>query len=156
MLREHPRRKYLIHEYGTAAEALEVLRVDTWRFDCVLLDYHLPDMNALEFVEALRHGGATPVAISVLTGRDDDDVASQVIEAGAEDYILKDAMTPASLARTIENVIERFEIRLQLEAQRAAIEMRNERLERARDELQAKVTELAAATQARDRFVAMM
>jgi signal transduction histidine kinase len=146
-------RRYDVRQCMTGEEALAVLHGDSGAsIDCVLLDYHLPDMDGLGFMRALR--GA--FAVSVLTGSEDDEVAAQMIELGAEDYVLKDGLTAHALMRSIENVIEKFEIRRQLEAQRAAAELRNRRLELTRDELQLKVSELAAATQARDRFMAMM
>jgi signal transduction histidine kinase len=146
-------RRYDITWVSTAEDALAQLRDDDRRFDCVLLDYNLPDLVGIEFLRALR---GTPVAVSVLTGRDDDEVAARMLEAGAEDYLLKDGLTTHSLTRSIENVIEKSEIRRQLESQRAAAELRSHRLELTRDELRLKVDELAAATQARDRFMAMM
>ena len=113
-------------------------------------------MDGLEFLRRLRIGGRLPVAVCMITGHEDDDAAAEALELGAEDYLLKDAVTPYALVRAIENVVEKFGIRRQLEMQRAALDLRNERLEAMRDELEARLTELSAATQARDRFVAMM
>ena len=47
-------------------------------------------------------------------------------------------------------------MRLELEAQRAAVDLRNHRLELLRDELEANMAELAEATRAKDRFLAVM
>jgi signal transduction histidine kinase len=146
-------RRYDITTVSTGEEALRFLRDRDRRFDCVLLDYNLPDIDGLEFLRSLR---GTAVAVTVLTGRDDDELAARMLEAGAEDYLLKDGLTAHALTRSIENVIEKSEIRRQLEAQRAAAELRSHRLELTRDELRVKVNELAAATHARDRFMAMM
>ena len=146
-------RRYDITSATSGEQALALLRDDDRRFDCVLLDYNLPDADGLQFLRSIRD---TPVAVTVLTGRDDDEVAARMLEAGAEDYLLKDGLTAHALTRSIENVIEKSEIRRQLEAQRAAAELRSHRLELTRDELHLKVNELAAATQARDRFMAMM
>ena len=149
------RRVYHVTAVGTGEEGLARLAAGE-RFDCVLLDHRLPDMVGEEFLQRLRNGGALPVAVCMITGHEDDEVASAALALGAEDYLLKDAVTPFALQRAIENVVEKFQIRRQLEAQRAALDVRNQRLETLRAELEARLAELSAATQARDRFVAMM
>ena len=151
------RNKYDITECATGSDALKILGDPSQHFDCVLLDHMLPDMNGLELLEKLRSTtGRLPFAISMLTGHEDDEAASKALALGAEDYLLKDSLTPDALARSIENVQERYEIRRQLDAQRAAVDMRNERLSMMRDQLAARLEELSAATHARDRFIAMM
>jgi signal transduction histidine kinase len=149
------RRAYRVQPVSTGEEALARIAGGE-RFDCVLLDYKLPDMDGEEFLRRLRNGGALPLAVCMITGHEDDGAASAALALGAEDYLLKDAVTPFALQRAIENVVEKFEIRRQLEAQRAALDVRNQRLETLRAELEARLDELSAATQARDRFVAMM
>src|SRR5690606_38546594 len=54
------------------------------------------------------------------------------------------------------NTIEKFHIQRELMDSRMAIELRNHKLEVLRDQLQEKVSELAAATQAREQFMAVM
>ena len=156
MLRGHGR-VYRIVECTGGVEALEILARGDARFDCVLLDQFMPDLDGEQVLRELRtRTGRIPVPVSVLTGHDDDASAARMLELGAEDYLLKDEITPHALARSIENVADKFEIRQQLEAQRAALDLRNERLESMRAELEARLAELTMATQARDRFVAMM
>ena len=156
MLRNQ-RRKYDVVECASGAEGLALLADTTRTWACVLLDHGLPDMNGLEFLAKLR-GAAhrLPVAVSMLTANEDDEAAAEALRMGAEDYLLKDSLTPDALVRSIANVQERFEIRRQLDAQRAAVDLRNERLMLMRDQLAARLEELSAATQARDRFIAMM
>ena len=125
--------------------------------DCVLLDYRLPDMTALEFLAALRGDGEMmPLPVAVLTGQNDDRAAAASLAAGAEDFVIKGAFDPQSLARIVENAIENHAIRTELQAERLAVELRNRKLESLRDELQAKVAELGEATRAKDRFLAVM
>lgn len=151
------RRAYDVTHSVTGAEGLEILRDPARHFDCVLLDHMLPDMDGLQLLEQLRAGSdRLPFAVSMLTAFEDDATASRALSLGAEDYLLKDSLTSDALVRSIENVQERFEIRRQLEAQRAAVDLRNERLITMRDQLAARLEELSAATQARDRFIAMM
>ena len=80
------RRAYEIVEATSGEEGLA--RCREVRPDCVLLDYHLPDMSGRDFLDALasasaRGGGAPPVAVVVLTGEEDDDVATDALKRGA-------------------------------------------------------------------------
>ena len=82
-------------------------------FDCILLDFHLPDMNAYEVLALLCDGSDLPpcpvVVVTGWHGADGDDSAG-LLGAGAQDYIGKSWTTPQSLARAIENSIERFDL----------------------------------------------
>ena len=150
------RREYVIHEATTGEAGLA--RCREIRPDCVLLDYYLPDMDGREWLAAIARGlgGTGRVPVAMLTGREDDDLAIAALESGAEDYLLKDAVTSHGLTRAVENAIEKCRIRRELEEQRAAVELRNRKLEFLRDELQMKLVELADATKAKDRFLAVM
>ena len=82
-------------------------------FDCILLDFHLPDMNAYEVLALLCDGSSLPpcpvVVVTGWTGMDSDDSAG-LLGAGAQDYIGKGWTTPQGLLRTVENSIERFDL----------------------------------------------
>jgi signal transduction histidine kinase len=148
-------RAYTVVEAATGAEGLAMCR-DT-HVDCVILDYYLSDMDGLQFLDALAAPtGKVPLPVTLLTARDDDATAAEVLARGAQDYLIKDALTSHALGRAVENTIEKFRILRELEEQRAMIELRNHKLEVLRDELQAKVEDLADATKAKDRFLAVM
>jgi PAS domain S-box-containing protein len=71
----------------TAADALIVLGHSS--FNLVLLDQRLPDMSGLDLLQALaREGIGTPVLM--VTGFGDEQLATQVLRAGALDYVVKD------------------------------------------------------------------
>src|SRR5262245_37570929 len=71
----------------TAADALIVL--SNANFELVLLDQKLPDMPGLNLLETInREGIATPVLM--VTAYGDEHLATQVLRAGALDYIVKD------------------------------------------------------------------
>ncbi len=151
------RSEYIVIAEATGEAGLE--RVRRERPDCLLLDYYLPDMDGREFLDALRAAGggwAQPVPIVLLTGQDRDEIAAEVLTRGAQDYLVKDALTGQALVRAVENAIEKFHIHHELQEQRAAAELRNHKLEVLREELQAGLAELADAQQARDRFLAIM
>ena len=150
------RRTYVIHEATTGAAGLA--RCRELEPDCVLLDYYLPDMDGREWLVTYTREStrAAQVPVAILSGQDDDDLAVAALEEGAQDYLIKDAVTSHGLTRAIENVMEKCRIRRELEEQRAAVEVRNRKLEALRDELQLKLVELADATKAKDRFLAVM
>lgn len=120
---------YTINEADTGEDALVLCR--EIQPDCVLLDYNLPDMEALEFLEALGEAtGFVPVPVIVLTGHGiRTDLARRALERGAQDYIVKGTTTPEGLVRALENAVEKFGIQRALAEQRIAAEIRNRQLE---------------------------
>jgi PAS domain S-box-containing protein len=78
--------------------------------DCVLLGYHLPDMNAVEVLAQLcNQSELPPCPVVVLTGSSDR-IGNSVLRAGAQEYIGKSWLTPETLSRAIEDAIERFNL----------------------------------------------
>lgn len=99
----------------TSSAGLEAMRAES--FACVLLDYYLPDLNGLEFLESFGEDGP-PCAVVMLTGVGDEALAVTALRAGAEDYLGKSGLTQAGLRKAVENATERFELRRQLERER--------------------------------------
>ena len=88
-------------------------RLATAHFDVVLLDLGLPDGQGLETLKRLRR--ANPhVAVVVLTGKDDEELAEQALHEGAQDYLVKGKADAEQLGRAIRHALERnqFEERL--------------------------------------------
>jgi two-component system, OmpR family, KDP operon response regulator KdpE len=65
--------------------------------DAVLLDLNLPDMGGMEVLENIRGWSSVPVIIISVRDSQEDVVA--LLEAGADDYILKPFYTDELLAR---------------------------------------------------------
>jgi PAS domain S-box-containing protein len=71
----------------TAADALIVL--SQGNYDLVLLDQRLPDMAGLDLLRVLGREGIT-VPVLMVTAYGDEQLATQVLRAGALDYVVKD------------------------------------------------------------------
>ncbi|MDM9384227.1 PAS domain S-box protein [Chlorogloeopsis sp. ULAP01] len=109
---------YRILEATTGEEALFLCRQQFP--DVILLDYLLPDVNGLEFLNELTTQlGQTKLPIIVLTGQGDEQVAVQVMKSGAADYLVKRNTTSESLRLAIQNVLERTRLSGQLEESEA-------------------------------------
>jgi signal transduction histidine kinase len=103
---------YRIHHCSSMALALAALREQ--RAEVVLLDLHLPDVDGVEAVKVLRQ--QAEAAIVVLTGTEDDQLARACLDAGAQDYLLKNEIHSRHLLpRSIEFALERRKAMLQQE-----------------------------------------
>ncbi|MEO9139727.1 MAG: SpoIIE family protein phosphatase [Jatrophihabitans sp.] len=84
------------------AEALDAVSL---RPDCILLDLGLPDADGYSAVHKMVEA-APDVAVIVLTGRQERD-GIDALAAGAQDYLVKDAITGELLERSIRYAMER-------------------------------------------------
>jgi signal transduction histidine kinase len=74
--------------------------------DIVLLDLGLPGANGLDAVRQV-HAIAADIPIVVLTGLDDELLAAQALQEGAQDYLIKGQIEPHALLRSLRYAIER-------------------------------------------------
>lgn len=72
---------------------------------CILLDLGLPDVEGFAGVQKMVEA-APDIAVIVLTGRQERD-GLEALTAGAQDYLVKDAITGELLERSIRYAIER-------------------------------------------------
>jgi len=76
------------------------------QFDVILLDLSLPDCVGIRtFSEVKTEAGNAPVVI--LTGTDDDLLAAEALQNGAQDYIVKGNFSPELIGRSVTYAIER-------------------------------------------------
>jgi two-component system, OmpR family, response regulator RegX3 len=72
--------------------------VSSSHFDLCLFDWEVPGMSGAEVLASLKLKGHFPPTI-FLTGRDSEEDIVQIIEAGADDYIVKPANPSVLVAR---------------------------------------------------------
>lgn len=90
-------------EAGSAEETLR--RIASRRYDCVLLDYYIPGVKGLALFHKIR-GLATDIPIVIFTGRGDEDIAVELMKAGAADYVPKASLTAERLALSLRHTME--------------------------------------------------
>ena len=88
-------RDYRVSVAATGAEGLDLLHEE--QPDLVLLDLGLPDMDGLEVCTAIRSERAVPIL--VLSARLEEEEKVALLDAGANDYIVKPYGTNELLAR---------------------------------------------------------
>ncbi len=88
--------EFVTHECGTAAEASAIAA--SQRFDAILLDVGLPDMDGRELCRELRRSGVR-VPIVMLTGADGEADTVEGLDSGADDYVTKPFRLNVLLAR---------------------------------------------------------
>jgi PAS domain S-box-containing protein len=90
-------------------------------FDCVLLDYRLPDGDGLALVQEIR-GAGRKVPLIVLTGQGDEQIAVELMKSGASDYLAKSKVSPETLSRSVRNAVRIY--RAETEAALATTRLR--------------------------------
>jgi signal transduction histidine kinase len=74
--------------------------------DVILLDPGLPDAQGLQAIRR-AHAAAPGVPLVVLTGLDDDELATQALQEGAQDYLIKGQIETRGLLRALRYANER-------------------------------------------------
>ncbi|WP_017299127.1 response regulator [Nodosilinea nodulosa] len=118
-------RRYLLgdreYSYTFLEASLGQQGIDLWqqhRPDVVLLDYHLPDLdglNVLARLQALGQSACLPVVM--ITEEGNEAIALQAIRAGAQDYLVKGAITAEELRLTVSKTLTAMQLQLQLQQQ---------------------------------------
>ncbi len=94
-----------IQEAMDAASARDMLYDQI--FDCVLLDYRLPDVDGLELLETIGESPNSAAPVIMLTGEGNEAVAVAALKNGAADYITKSEIDGDRLCRSITGAIEK-------------------------------------------------
>jgi len=86
---------FAVDTFPSACEALD--RLQTTRYDAIVSDYKMPDMDGIAFLTTLRAGGNTTPFI-IFTGKGQEDVVIEALNNGADSYLKKDDKTQSRFA----------------------------------------------------------
>ena len=98
---------YQVTTASSPKEAVSILEHE--RFDAVLLDVDMPNMDGVSFARVLRQNptilGHRDVPILMVTGRDDPGVIGESFDAGAQ-FFVKKPFSPRELLHAIRLVLD--------------------------------------------------
>lgn len=113
-LLEDGKYNYIIWEEESGEQGLELCRV--LKPDGILLDFLLPDLDGIEFLQELKNQTSNPVLpVVMLADRGDVSIAVKAIKSGAQDYLEKEKTTGENLRFALHNVLEKNRLRRELE-----------------------------------------
>ena len=95
---------HIVAEAGDLAQA--IARLGAGGIDVVLLDLSLPDSAGVATFTA-AHAAASDVPIIILSGVEDEDLALQTVQLGAQEYLVKGRINSQGLHRALRYAIER-------------------------------------------------
>ncbi|UYY59664.1 response regulator [Sphingomonas sp. S2-65] len=91
-----------VRDKGGAVEALESIKTD--RVHLVISDFNMPEMDGLQFLEAVRKDPVIGKTVFImLTGSADKEIVQKAAALGVNNYVVK-PFAPAALKEKIERV----------------------------------------------------
>ena len=96
--------RFELNGSGSLAAGLE--RLAAGGADVVLLDLGLPDSFGVETFRSL-HQRFPNLPVVAFTGREDEELGLELVQAGAEDYLVKGKVSSLLVCRTLRYAIER-------------------------------------------------
>ncbi len=152
--------KLKVTEAQDCERAISLLQNHT--FDCVFLDYRLPDGDGLNLVKEVRSLNIK-VPLIVLTGQGDEQIAVDLMKAGASDYLSKSWVSPERLWQVMRNSIRVHQAEMEAELankrlweNNELLRRKNRELERQRQQIELQNHKLAEASRLKSQFLATM
>ena len=115
-----------VAEADSVASGLDISK--DLSLDCIVLDYHLPDADGIEFIHSFEERGATDTAIIMVTGQGNEQTAVEAMKLGALDYITKNTINEGYFVQSILNAVERSRLRREVQQYQADLEKSNQAL----------------------------
>ena len=98
----------------SAKQAIEILKSGLPAI--MILDYCLPDMNALELLAELKRNNIQAPPFIVVTGEGGEKIAVELMKSGARDYIVKDSAMFDTLLNRVTNTLANIHLEKDLKS----------------------------------------
>lgn len=136
-------------EADTARTGMEGLeKIDKEKFDLILLDYRMPGMSGLDFMNRLREKNID-IPVVMATGESNTKIAVEALKIGAYDYVSKDEIFKGGMSLVIRRTLERHGEKKEKQHLEAETKKYAQKLEKANKQLK-------KLDQAKDDFVSMV
>ncbi|EAQ77211.1 ATP-binding response regulator [Blastopirellula marina] len=110
-LRSDRTRRYELVEAENGEKGLQTFRQADKPFDLIILDWRLPDMNGVQFVEHLQGSHRIPpVPVVLLTSSEIPQESSDPLQHGIQEFFLKSMVTSELLSHVANNAMERHRL----------------------------------------------
>jgi signal transduction histidine kinase len=109
------------------------------RYDCIFLDYQLPNQDCLKLIHKLQSSGIK-VPIVILIDAENEQIAKDYIDLGASEYFIKSTLSPETIAQILRSAIRIHHAKMQLD-------LANQQLKENRQQLILQQKELTAQQQ---------
>ena len=128
MLLGSSERQLTFVEAASAAAGIKAVLYAVPPPDCIVLNYHLPDMLAPSVLAAVVGPDGMPICpVVVVTSDANRRDGRLALRAGAQDYIAKDWTNPNSLCRAVENATESWAMARELRQSKGALRLVTDR-----------------------------
>lgn len=99
-----PAAPWVFSEADSGEEGLALCAAQ--RPDCVLLDYLLPDLDGIEFLDRLRRQqDRRDIPVIMVTGNASDDLVSQALRSGAKGFLRKTDLSRDLLQQAVREAL---------------------------------------------------
>lgn len=96
----------LVDGFSNGKEGLQSITQN--KYDIILLDIMLPDLNGLEILKQIKQNHDTKnTPVIMLTNLGQDEVIKEGFSLGAQGYFIKASYTPDQIVQEVKNILAR-------------------------------------------------